>query len=71
MSITEGIMAEGQKTGGLRQDIEAHYLTYIFLGAMETFISVMVYGEQKIKNNEQKERITHSLMEVFLNGAKR
>jgi hypothetical protein len=38
---------------------------------METFISVMVYGEQKIKNDQQKERITHSLMEVFLNGAKR
>ena len=71
MAITEGIMSGGQKTGILRQDIEAHYLTYIFLGAMETFISVMVYGEQKIKNDAQKERITHSLMEVFLNGANR
>ena len=69
MAITEGVMAEGQKAGSLRQDIEAHYLTYIFLGAMETFISVMVYGEQKVKSDQQKERITTSLLEVFLNGA--
>ena len=71
MSITEGIMAGGQQAGRLRKDIEAHYLTYIFLGAMETFISVMVYGEQQIKNDQQKERITNSLMEVFLNGAQK
>jgi TetR/AcrR family transcriptional regulator, fatty acid metabolism regulator protein len=71
MVITEGIMADGQKAGSLRQDIEAHYLTYIFLGAMETFISVMVYGDQKIKNDQQKERITTSLLEVFLHGAQK
>ena len=60
MAITEGIMSRGPEDRVLRQDIEAHYLTYIFLGAMETFMSVMVYGEQKIKNDTQKERITQA-----------
>lgn len=71
MTVTEGIMAEGQKAGSLRRDVEAHYLTYIFLGAMETFISVMVYGEQKIRNDQQKERIATGLLEVFLHGAQK
>ena len=69
MSLTDGIMVEGQKAGVLRKDFKARYLTYIFLGSLETFISAMVLVDQKIKGNRQKERITESILEVFLNGA--
>jgi TetR/AcrR family transcriptional regulator, fatty acid metabolism regulator protein len=69
MFLTDGIMVEGQKAGVLRKDFKARYLTYIFLGALETFISAMVLVDQKIKGNRQKERIAESILEVFLNGA--
>ncbi len=71
MSLTEKVFAEGQKKGLLRKDIKARYLTYIFLGAVETFLSTMVLVDQKIKGDVQKERIAKSIMEVFLNGAKK
>jgi TetR/AcrR family transcriptional regulator, fatty acid metabolism regulator protein len=70
IALTEAILSQGQKKGILRSDFETHYLTYIFLGALETFLSVMVLGEQKIKNDAQKERIADTILEVFLNGAK-
>jgi len=70
MSLTEGVMAEGQKKKILRKDFKARYLTYIFLGALETFVSAMVLVDQKIKGDAQKERIAESILEVFLNGAK-
>lgn len=69
MFLTDGIMGEGQKAGVLRKDFKARYLTYIFLGALETFVSAMVLVDQKIKGNRQKERIAESILEVFLNGA--
>jgi TetR/AcrR family fatty acid metabolism transcriptional regulator len=69
MFLTDGIMAGGQKAGVLRKDFKARYLTYIFLGSLETFISAMVLVDQKIKGNRQKERIAESILEVFLNGA--
>jgi len=69
MLLTDGIMVGGQKAGVLRKDFKARYLTYIFLGALETFISAMVLVDQKIKGNPQKERIAESILEVFLNGA--
>ncbi len=69
MFLTDGIMLEGQKAGVLRKDFKARYLTYIFLGALETFVSAMVLVDQKIKGNRQKERIAESILEVFLNGA--
>ncbi|MCD6297986.1 MAG: TetR/AcrR family transcriptional regulator, partial [Deltaproteobacteria bacterium] len=71
MSLTEAVIAEGQKRKVLRTDIKARYLTYMFLGAVETFLSTMVLVDQKIKGNAQKERITKSILEVFLNGAKK
>ena len=69
MFLTDGIMEEGQKAGVLRKDFKARYFTYIFLGALETFVSAMVLVDQKIKGNRQKERIAESILEVFLNGA--
>jgi len=69
MFLTDGIMAAGQQAGVLRRDFKARYLTYIFLGALETFVSAMVLVDQKIKGNRQKERIAESILEVFLHGA--
>jgi len=69
IGLTEAIMMQGQKKGALRSDFEGRYLTYIFLGVLETFLSIMVLGNQKIKNDQQKERIADSILEVFLNGA--
>lgn len=70
MSLTEGVIAEGQKKGILRTDLKPRYLTYIYLGALEAFVSTMVLADQKIKGDAQKERIAESILGVFLNGAK-
>jgi TetR/AcrR family fatty acid metabolism transcriptional regulator len=70
MSLTEEVMQEGQDKGVLRKDFKARYLTYIFLGALETFVSAMVLVDQKIKGDPQKRRISDSILEVFLNGAR-
>ena len=71
MSLTEAMMTEGQEKGVLRKDFKSRYLTYIFLGALETFVSAMVLVDQKIKGDSQKRRIAESILEVFLNGAKK
>ncbi|MGD9034379.1 MAG: TetR/AcrR family transcriptional regulator [Desulfobacteraceae bacterium] len=70
MSLTEAVITEGQENETLRNDFKARYLTYIFLGALEAFISTMVLADQNIKGNAQKKRIAESILEVFLNGAK-
>ena len=70
MSLTEGVIIEGQEKGILRRDFKARYLTYIFLGTLETFVSAMVLVDQKIKDDSQKERISEGILEVFLNGAR-
>jgi TetR/AcrR family fatty acid metabolism transcriptional regulator len=70
MSLTEAVILEGQEKKVLRTDFKARYLTYIFLGALEAFVSTMVFGDQKIKGDAQKNRIAESILEVFLNGAK-
>lgn len=70
MSSTEKIMQEGQDQEVLRTDFKARYLTYIFLGALENFVSTMVLADQHIIGNPQKQRIAESILEVFLNGAK-
>ncbi|MBW2094641.1 MAG: TetR/AcrR family transcriptional regulator [Deltaproteobacteria bacterium] len=70
LSSTEQVIQEGQDQGVLRTDFKARYLTNIFLGALETFVSTMVLADQRIKGNTQKQRIAESILEVFLNGAK-
>ena len=70
MSLTEAVITEGQENETLRNDFKARYLTYIFLGAIEAFVSTMVLADQNIKGNAQKKRIAESILEVFLNGAK-
>jgi TetR/AcrR family fatty acid metabolism transcriptional regulator len=71
MKLTDSLMENGQKQNLLRKDIKARYLTYIFLGAMETFITAMVLVDQQIGGDDQKRRIAESILEVFLNGAKK
>jgi len=70
-TYTEQVIQEGQDKGVLRTDFKARYLTNIFLGALETFVSTMVLADQHIKGNAQKQRIAESILEVFLNGAKK
>ncbi len=70
IALTESVIKEGQDDGVLRNDFKARYLTTIFLGALETFISTMVLADQRIKSNTQKERIADSILEVFINGAR-
>jgi TetR/AcrR family transcriptional regulator, fatty acid metabolism regulator protein len=70
MSRTERIIATAQAQMVLRHDIRPRYLTYIFLGAVETFISTMVLENHPLRGKPQKQRIAVSLLEVFLNGAR-
>jgi len=67
-SLTEEIMREGQKKGFLRSDIGPHYLTYIFLGAIEAFISIMVLGKEEV-TRERRDRTISGIIKVFLFGA--
>ncbi len=70
LSRTEKIMAEGQSGKILRTDIKARYLTYIFLGAIESFVSAMVLENQPLRSKTQKQRIAIGLLQVFMNGAR-
>jgi len=70
MEMTQEVIKEGQAQGLLRDDFPSRYLTYIFLGALETFVSAMVLVDQKFKDNRQKDRVAKAILEVFLNGAK-
>ena len=67
-SLTEEIMEEGQKKGFLRSDMGPHYLTYIFLGAIEAFISIMVLGKEDV-TRERRDHTINGIIEVFLSGA--
>jgi TetR/AcrR family transcriptional regulator, fatty acid metabolism regulator protein len=70
MSRTEGIITTAQGKNMLRSDVRARYLTFIFLGALESFISAMVLENQPLKGRSQKQRIAAGLLEVFFNGAR-
>jgi len=68
-ALFDEIMSNGQKSGYFRNDISPHYLTYIFLGAIEAFISVMVLGKEKL-TKKREQRTIDSIVHVFLCGAK-
>jgi len=68
-SLCEDIMVDGQEQGLLRKDISPHHLTYIFYGAIETFISVMVLGREPLTKKRQ-ERAASAILQVFMDGAK-
>jgi AcrR family transcriptional regulator len=67
--LCEQIMAQGQKSGFLIKDVPPHHLTYIFYGAIETFISVMVLGKEPL-TKKRHERATNSILQVFIEGAR-
>lgn len=69
-NLCEDIMIEGQRQGFLKKEIPSRHLTYIFYGAIETFISVMVLGKEPLTKKRQ-ERAVNAIMEVFMNGAKK
>ncbi len=64
------ILEEGQKNGSLRTDIHARYLAYVLLGSIDTFLSVMVLGGEKMTPS-RKRRISQGITKVFLEGAVR
>jgi len=67
----EKMIARAQSHGELRADVRARYLTYIFLGALEFFLSAMVLENQPLKGRNQKKRIADGVLQVFFNGARR
>ena len=67
-SLCQDIMSEGQQNGFLRKDIQANYLTYLFLGSIDTFLSVLILGNEKITAASQK-RFTDGITNVFMHGA--
>jgi TetR/AcrR family fatty acid metabolism transcriptional regulator len=67
--LCEKIMVQGQESGFLKREIPPHHLTYIFYGAIETFISVMVLGKEPLTRKRQ-ERATYAILHVFTNGAR-
>jgi TetR/AcrR family fatty acid metabolism transcriptional regulator len=64
------ILEEGQKNGFLRTDIQARHLAYVFLGSIDTFLSVMILGGEKMTPSREK-RISEGITTVFLHGAAR
>lgn len=70
MDRTEDIMARAQADNALRKDVKARYMTNIFLGAIETFVSTMVLENHPIQGKAQKQRIANSILKVFFNGAR-
>lgn len=66
--LVSELMTEGQQNGALRSDIPSRYLSYIFLGAIDAFLSVMVLGGEVISKKREK-RALHAIMEVFVHGA--
>lgn len=70
MTRIERIIAEAQDGGILRSDVKAWYLTYMFLGAIESLVSAMVLENRPLRGRAQKQRIATGLLEVFFNGAR-
>jgi TetR/AcrR family transcriptional regulator, fatty acid metabolism regulator protein len=70
MDRTEDIMDRAQAQNALRSDVKARYMTNIFLGAIETFVSTMVLENHPIQGKAQKQRIATSILTVFFNGAR-
>ena len=64
----QDIILQGQNSGLLRSDVAPHYLTYIFLGSIESLISVIVLGREKI-DETRREKAVRSLVQVFVYGA--
>ncbi|MEK7374309.1 MAG: TetR/AcrR family transcriptional regulator, partial [Thermodesulfobacteriota bacterium] len=53
-TLCQEIILEGQTKGFLRTDIQAHYLAYVFLGAIDTFLSVLILGNETLTPGREK-----------------
>ena len=67
-TLCREIIMEGQAKGVLRNDIQAHYLAYVFLGSIDTFLSVMILGNETLTPGREK-RIIEGITQIFLHGA--
>ena len=67
-TLCREIIMEGQAKGVLRSDIQAHYLAYVFLGSIDTFLSVMILGNETLTPGREK-RIIEGITQIFLHGA--
>lgn len=67
-SLCEEIIHEGQTEGSIRKDIKANFLTYIFLGAIDTVISIMILGNERLTESREK-RAIDGIISVFMYGA--
>ena len=67
-ALCREIILEGQAKGVLRSDIQAHYLAYVFLGSIDTFLSVMILGNETLTPGREK-RIIEGITQIFLHGA--
>ena len=69
--IRNGQLPVRQEKGIIKGDLKARYLSYIFMGAIDTFISAMVLDNQRIKSDRQKKRIADGIYQIFMDGAKK
>lgn len=67
---TESIIRRAQEDEAIRSDVDARYLTYIFLGSLESFVSAMMLENRSLKNELQKQRIAKGILDVFFDGAR-
>jgi len=67
-AFCQDIMLEGQHKGILRTDIQPIYLAYLFLGAIDTFLSILILSNETLTLGRQN-RFTEAIISVFLNGA--
>ena len=67
-TIVRDIMLQGQQSGLLSPAIPAHYLTYIFVGVIESMLTVLVLGAEPL-DGRRRERMVGAIIKTFLNGA--
>jgi TetR/AcrR family transcriptional regulator, fatty acid metabolism regulator protein len=62
------IVAEGQKRGEIRSDIDPYAAAYIFFGALETLCTGFMIGKIRCKTDGDAERLKRTLKLSMLNG---
>ncbi len=70
MNQVENIIRQAQEEGTMRTDLKSRYLSRFFLGSLEGLLSTMVLEGSALKSEEHKNRLTHALLTLFMNGAR-
>jgi AcrR family transcriptional regulator len=65
----EALIAKAQGEGRIRTDVRPRYLTYIFLGSLEGFLSAMALENRPVEGPRRKKRIAEGVLQVFFHGA--